>query len=35
MECAMAINGMRHGHEWNRAMAINGAIYRGHTWGPY
>jgi len=20
----MAINGIRHGHEWNRAMAING-----------
>jgi len=30
MECAMAMNGMRYGHEWNRAMAISGAIYRGH-----
>jgi len=30
MECAMAMNGMRHDHEWNRAMAISGAIYRGH-----
>jgi len=35
MECAMAMNdGMRHGHEWNRAMAISGAIHGGHTWGP-
>jgi len=24
MECAMAMNGMRHGHEWNGAMAMNG-----------
>jgi len=24
MECAMAMSGMRHGHEWNGAMAMNG-----------
>jgi len=34
MECAMAMNGMRHGHEWNRAMAISGAMHGGHAWGP-
>jgi len=31
----MAINGMRHGHEWNRAMAINGALHRGHVSGAF
>jgi len=35
MECAMAMNGMRHGHEWNRAMAISGAMHRGHISGAF
>jgi len=35
MECAMAMNGMRHGHEWNRAIAISGAMHRGHISGVF
>jgi len=35
MECAMAMSGMRHGHEWNRVMAISGAIYRGLVSGAF
>jgi len=31
----MAISGMRHGHEWNRAMAISGAIHGGHVGGVF
>jgi len=31
MECAMAMNGMRHGHDWNGAMAMNG-MRHGHDW---
>jgi len=34
-ECAMAISGIRYGHEWNRAMAISRAIYRGHISGAF
>jgi len=26
---------MRHGHEWNRVIAISGAIYRGHVGGAF
>jgi len=29
------MNGMRHGHEWNRAIAISGAMYRGHIGGVF
>jgi len=35
MECAMAMNGMRHGHEWNRAIAISGAMHGGHIGGAF
>jgi len=35
MEYAMAMNGMRHGHEWNRARAISGAIHGGHVGGAF
>jgi len=26
---------MRHGHEWNRAMAISGAMHGGHIGGAF
>jgi len=29
------MNGMRHGHEWNRAMAISGAMHGGHIGGAF
>jgi len=29
------MNGMRHGHEWNRAMAIGRAIHRGYVGGAF
>jgi len=35
MEYAIAMNGMRHSHEWNRAIAISGAIHRGHISGAF
>jgi len=31
----MAMNGMRHGHEWNRAIAINRAMHKGHIGGAF
>jgi len=31
----MAMNGMRHGHEWNRAVAISRAMYGGHIGGAF
>jgi len=29
------MNGMRHGHEWNRARAISGAMHGGHISGAF
>ena len=29
------MNGMRYGHEWNRAMAISGAMHGGHVSGAF